>query len=350
MDLVIRLRAEHPAQGASVLIIFTSLMVALMGSGSSLQAEEPTTADSRYLPASNQTYLDSEDDESREMTEQELEEALEKRVRTVKKGTSQRSARKAGLEALPLDKMDQKNRAKAEKVISSLSLFRELPTLNVDVNPEIYRFFVQNPDVAVSIWRVMQISDFKMWQTNQNEYEADAGDGTIGVLDVLLRSDSDNVIYCEGEYKSPLLRNPIQGEAVLHLQTNFSKDNSGTDIATHRLYMYVSFPSQSIETVARVISPVSNIIVDRNFKEISLFLNMMTLAMTRQPGWVHAVSTRMEGVLELRKTQLLQLTEVVNQQYEAQKLAGQEGNRLSSTEPPTSDRAVIQTSGRPLSN
>ena len=326
------------------------MFVALMASASFAQGEEPAVPGSRYLAPSQQLQPEAVEDESREMTDEELEAALEKRVRTLKKGTSQRSARKTALEALPLARMTDANRAKAESVLSSMSLFRELPTLSVECNPEIYRFFVQHPDVAVSIWRVMQISDFKMWQTGQTEYEADAGDGTIGVIDVLLQSDSDNVIYCEGEYKSPLLRNTVKGQAVLHLQTTFTKDQNGADIATHRLYMYVSFPSQSVETIARVISPVSNMIVDRNFQEVSLFLNMMTLAMTRQPGWVHAVSTRMEGVLETRKTQLLRLTEMLSQQYQEEKLVEAERNRLSQNASPVPPRGVIQTSGRPLSN
>ncbi|MCA9039103.1 MAG: hypothetical protein KDA65_02015 [Planctomycetaceae bacterium] len=350
MNLAIRLRAQHSGPAARVLYSVTTVCVAMLGTSFSLQAEEPASSGSRFRTENKQVAPPASEEDSAEMNSEELEVALEKRVRTLKRGTSQRSARKTGLAALPLTQMTEQNRAKAEHVLSSLSLFRELPTLSVEVNPEIYRFFVQNPDVAVSIWRVMQISDFKMWQTNQNEYEADAGDGTIGIIDVLLRSETDNVIYCEGEYKSPLLKNPIKGQTVLHLQTKFSKGVSGEDIATHRLYMYVSFPSQSVETVARVMSPVSNAIVDRNFKEISLFLNMMTLAMTRQPGWVHAVSTRMEGVIDIRKTQLLRLTELLSQEYQKQQLAGPEGNRLSDNSPVPQKPTFIQTSGRPLSN
>ncbi|MEZ6049109.1 MAG: hypothetical protein R3C11_26745 [Planctomycetaceae bacterium] len=349
MVLETRLRAQYSVPGIGVLFIVTVFATSLWMGTPSI-AGEPEVVEDRS-PVANQATPASADQESREMTEQELEAALEERVRTLKRGTSQRSARKAGMEALPLAQMDAQSREKAEAVLSSLSLFRELPTLSVEVNPHIYRFFVQHPDVAVSIWRVMQISEFKMWQTAKNEYEADAGDGTIGIIDVLLRGETDNVIYCEGEYKSPLLPKPIKGQGILHLQTKFSKDADGKEIATHRLYMYVSFPSQSIETIARAISPVSNTIVDRNFKEVSLFLNMMTLAMTRQPGWVHAVTTRMEGVVETRKTQLLQLTELVNQEFERQQLAGPAGKKFSSTEPqPAPERTVIQTSGKPLSN
>jgi len=244
---------------------------------------------------------------SRKMTPAEVAEALKTRVKTVKRGTSQRAARKQSLKVLPLAAMEPEHRKKAENVIGSLSLYRELPTLNVEVKPEVYQFFVQHPDVAVSIWRVMKISGFQMWQTGPNEYEADTGDGTIGLIDVLYRSEHDNVIYCEGTYKSPFLIKPIAAKSVLHLQTNFAENAEGKEIATHRLHMYVSFPSQKVETVAKVISPVSNQIVDLNFVEISLFLNMMSVAMSRQTAWVEVVAQRMDGVLKTRKHQLLEV-------------------------------------------
>ena len=70
----------------------------------------------------------------------------------------------------------------------------------------------------------------------------------------------------------------------------------------------MTFPSQTFDTVARIMSPLSNAIIDQNFREVSLFLHMMSTAMERQPGWVENVSSRLEGVWPERRTQLMEVT------------------------------------------
>jgi hypothetical protein len=77
---------------------------------------------------------------------------------------------------------------------------------------------------------------------------------------------------------------------------------------THRADLFVSFPSQTVEAIAKVLSPITVVMTDRTFSEISLFLRMMSLAMQRRPDWVEQIVNKMEGVPELRKTQLLALT------------------------------------------
>ena len=241
-------------------------------------------------------------------TELAEDESYSEHVRILEKGTSSRAARKTAVDGVPLGRMTVENRKRAEELLRSISLYRQLPTVAFEVDPDVYRYFIACPDAAVAIWRVMGISKFQMWQTAADQYEADAGDGTQGVVDVLLRSDDHNVIVCEGVFSSPLLAAPIRSKALLHLETAFLQDQEGRTWAKHRLNMFVSFPSQTVEAAAKLISPVSNLIVDRNFREISLFVQLMSTAMARQPGWVERVADRMEGVPEIRKTQLLKLT------------------------------------------
>ena len=55
-------------------------------------------------------------------------------------------------------------------------------------------------------------------------------------------------------------------------------------------------------------APISNKITDKNFEEISLFVRMMQLAMSEQPGWVEQIAAKLDGVLADRADQLLQVT------------------------------------------
>lgn len=232
----------------------------------------------------------------------------EELIQMLSKGSSARSARKACLAKLPLDKLTPANRTNAEYVLKDVSMFRVLPKIHLDVNHAAYAYFIAHPDVVVSIWRQMQLSEFKMWQTGPFSYEVDAGDGTIGTLDVIYQTPGETIVLCSGVYKSPLIAKPISAKALLYLQTEYYPgQDRKQDSISHQVTMYVSFPSQTVEVAAKILAPVSNAILDRNFKEVSIFIHMMSLAMERQPGWVEQLAGNLEGILPIRRPQLLKV-------------------------------------------
>lgn len=238
---------------------------------------------------------------------------------TVEKGSSSSAARKAALAALPLDQLTPEKKAQADAVLQSVSYFRRMPTVAVAVDPQAYTFFVNHPDVAVSIWRAMNISKLELWQTGRNEYEGDAGDGTVGTIEVLHRGVDKTLVLSEGVYNSPLSNKPIKAKSLLALQSSFFKESDGTVYVTHRADLFVTFPSQTVEAVSKILSPVTGSLTDRTFCEISMFLKMMSLAMVRRPDWVEHIADKLDGIPEMRKNQLLLLT--TNMYTAAQKQA-----------------------------
>src|SRR6185369_3641937 len=224
------------------------------------------------------------------------------------KGTSAVSARKEALATLPLDQITREQRERVDEILGSTSFYRRLPTLVFAVEPDVYTYFINHPDVAVSIWRAMKISKLQMWQTGKNAFEADAGDGTIGTMEVLHRGVEKYLVLCEGLYRSPLSSKPIKAKSLLMLQTSFIKEADGIVYATHRADLFVSFPSQTVEAVSKILSPLTVMMTDRTFCEVSLFLKMMSLAMSRRPDWVEQTVNKMDGVPELRRHQVLVLT------------------------------------------
>jgi len=224
------------------------------------------------------------------------------------KGTSESSARKAAIAALPVEQLSAENRQKVEKLIKSVSFYRRLPKVTFTVEPEVYNYFLAHPDVAVSIWRAMKISKLKMWQTGRFDYEADTGDGSVGSLEVLHLGGEKNLAVCDGLYKSQLFTKPIEAKSLLFLQVSFAKQPDGTVLVTHRADLFVTFPSTTIDVVARIFSPLTVKMTDRTFTEISLFLKMMSMAMSRRPDWVEHITEKMDGVAEVRKEQVVDLS------------------------------------------
>ncbi len=226
-------------------------------------------------------------------------------------GSSSRQTRQTAIDALGLKTLAPAHREQAELVLGSVSLFRRLSTYSCQVDPRVHQFFTQYPDVAVSIWRAMGVSSMEMRQTGPDEYEIETADGTIGTVTRLRQTADSSLILCSGLFKSPYLAKPIESRALMHLHTKFDQDAQGRPQVTYQADLFVCFPSQGVETVARLISPISNVIMDRNFEEISLFLQVMGQAMSRQPGWIEHMAVRLDGILPGRSDELLKLTAVL---------------------------------------
>jgi len=244
------------------------------------------------------------------------------RIRTLRKGDSSRSARKRALAELPLDKLTAAKRQQARRVLRSASWFRRLPTLAFPVDGEAYQYFIDHPHVAVAIWHVMGISKFRMQPIGPDRYHADAGDGTVGTIEVLLQNRDATLIVCDGVYTNVLLFRPIKARALLYLTRSFFRDADGKPSVKHRASLFVSFPSYPVRTVAKILAPLSNLVIDRNFQEVSLFLHMMSLAMQQRPGWIEHLVNKRNGVLRKNREQLLEVTARVYVAYRKQQLAG----------------------------
>lgn len=225
-------------------------------------------------------------------------------VKTIQTGDSSRPVRDAAVKQLPWSRLSGAQHAQARQVTNSISLFRRLPTLEIEADRRCYEFFASHPDVAVSIWRAMDISRVQMWQTGPDEYEIDTKDGSIGTVTVLHRSPESYLVICQGQFQSPALPKPIAANAMMHLQPRFSADGR----VTHTVDLFVSFPSTTVETVAKLIAPVSYKIADRNLEEISLFTRMMSIGMSEHPGWVQQMAGRLDGVIAGRPEELLLVT------------------------------------------
>ncbi|MBD3672839.1 MAG: hypothetical protein HUJ26_04870 [Planctomycetaceae bacterium] len=240
--------------------------------------------------------------------EREAAEELLSRIHVNQEGSSSKDDLAEAIRQIPFKNLTATQQQEVRQVINSCDLFRRLPTLSFEVDPSVYRYFTHHPDVIVSIWRALNVSDFKMKQTGAKDYEADSGDGTLGVLEVLYRDDDQQVILCNGEMKSPVLKRRIRSQAVLHLVNVYSTDRTGRTFVTHRLDMFVAIPNQGFGAAAKLTKPFSSVIIDRNFREVSLFVQMMSLAMRHQPDWVEDLTGKMDGILAIRKKELIDLT------------------------------------------
>ena len=263
-------------------------------------------------------------------------------------GTSSWRQRRAAAKELPVARLSLVNQQVVEGVLDNISLYRRLPVIRCEVDQPVLHFFTQNPDAAVSIWRAMGISEMKLTRLNRGQFRSDSGDGTDGVITLIHDTPTQKLIICDGMFKGPMLQKPIEARAMMHLRTRRSVDPRGREYNTCTADVFVSFPSTAIETVVRVIAPMTNRIADQNFKEVGMFLRMMQLAMDQQPGWIEQVTQQMDGVSDATKQSLLSTAASV---HTGTRIASQparltpEGSRLLTPVEESGDTAPMTASG-----
>ena len=237
-------------------------------------------------------------------------EELAKRVgvRVLSEGTSESDVLEFTKSRIPYGKMSAGAQQRAASLLSDVSQYRRMPSLQYAVNPNIYQYLINHPDVAISTWRVMGISRLNMYQTGEFEYEATATDGSEGIADILWRDGNQCLFVVEGKYNSPLLPTAIHASALVWLQYRFVQAEDGTYLVNQQTEAFIHFPSSAIDAIAKVASRVTNTILDRNVFEVSLYARMMSQAAVKEPEWIEELAQRMEGVLPQRRMELVQVS------------------------------------------
>lgn len=256
-------------------------------------------------------------------------------IQIIESGISTAAVQKAAAADVPLDRLSPEKRARASEVIQKCSQFRRLPVLRYAVDQPVYHYLIKHPDVAVSTWRVMEISHFQMWQTGPAEYEAEAVDGSEGIADILYQDEKQTLMICEGSYHHILLPRPLQASALIWFRNSLTPHTGGTHIVTQHVDVFVHFPSAAVAGAAKVLTPVTNSLMDRNMFEVSLYAVMMSRAVRDDPEWLADIAADMEGVLPQRRTELQQVVRQ-NRPGAAREVPGRDATKL--------DKSLIDSS------
>ena len=266
----------------------------------------------------------------------QLEELATKAgIRIVSKGESSSDLQKKTVASIPLHAMAPASRQRAKTIMDDCSQYRRLPSLQYSIDEPMYRYLLQHPDVAVSTWRVMGISRFEMWQTGPMEYEAKAVDGSEGIADILYQDANQMVFVCQGTYHNVLLPKPLEASALIWFRATYTPAADGTHTVSQKADVFVKFPSTAFSAVAKMLTPVTNGMMDRNLFEVSLYSSMMSRAVRDEPEWVIQVADQMEGVLPQRRGELI---EVAQRPRKVNK-----GQNASSEKVTSVDRSVIMS-------
>ncbi len=190
--------------------------------------------------------------------------------------TSSDAARREAIGAIPFEQLDREGRAKAAAVLQDVAVFRRLPTQVIDCDPKLFLFLVQQPDVAVNIWRVLELSQIEMRQTTSNRFELVEPTGTRLHAEFLYRSPEVHVIYGEGVCIGPILGRPVHGRYLLVLRTGYVQETNGRHYVTARLDTFLHVQDRAPDLAAKLLHPLASKTVDHNFVQIVAFAGSLS--------------------------------------------------------------------------
>lgn len=207
-----------------------------------------------------------------------------------------REAQQAAQQLLPLDQLSEEARGRLGDVIARPTIYRRLPTEVVACDPEMYLTLVRNPDIIVSIWRKMHVTDVTMQCTSPFHYQCDDKAGTVSQVELIYGTPHMHVYYADSLYEGPLLARPVKCRVVLLLRTEYSTDEAGQPLATSQMDAFIRIEHLTANLIARTLSPLVGRSADHNFTESLRFVGRINETAEENGPGVQQMAMRLEGV------------------------------------------------------
>lgn len=219
-----------------------------------------------------------------------------------------REAQEAVLQGIPWERLAPWARAKIEQVVSQVTLFRRMPIQLIQCDPEFFLFCVHHPEVVVNIWKVLGVSRMTLQPTPQGTYQVDDGMGTRCEMQFLFQSAELHVIYAEGSYEGPLLKQKVHGRGLLILSSPVRRQEEGKSWIVCQLDTFLQMEPGALAVLTKTLHPLMGRVSDYNFKQTARFVEELWLCGQKNPRQLERLAARLEISPQLR-AQFLRLVQ-----------------------------------------
>lgn len=215
-------------------------------------------------------------------------------------GSSHRSYRAAGIKAIPFNQINVQARKRIKDVVDHTSFYRRLPVETIDADPEYFRLLVRKPELIVSIWQLMGVTQMSTERTGPYSVKTNDGAGTISDLELIYGNDRLHVFYGNGSYTGPLLKQKLSGRCVIVLQTQSKKTATGYEL-TNVLDIYLRVDNATASLITRTIQPLVGTTADHNFSESLKFVQRLNQSTRANGPGVKGMGRKLQINTQVRK-------------------------------------------------
>lgn len=216
-------------------------------------------------------------------------------------------AREDAINRLPLRELNEETQRKVLSVVERPSIFRRMPTKTIDCDTDLYLFLVRNPEVVVSIWEVMGVSNMTAERVGPYAWKGNDGSGTICNIELVYGTQNLHILYGDGFYEGPLLKRKINGRCVLLLHSGYSRGQDTRGYIGSQLDVFLTIDNVGADLIAKTLHPWVGQTIDSNFAESAKFLSRLSLAAEHNGSNMQRLSdklTRVEPPVRERFTRI----------------------------------------------
>ncbi len=209
---------------------------------------------------------------------------------------SSRELRADAIKSIPLDRLSDEARTKILAVVEHPTIFRRLPAKTIECDPDLYRFLIRNPEVIVSMWQLMGITNVHCRRVAPFTHEGSDGSGTTVRMSLLFGSKDTHVFFADGQHEGAVFKRHLNGKCVLVLKTAYQGLGDHHTQVHSRMDFFLQLDNVGAELIAKTVNPLVGKTADNNFGESLNFIGQMSRAAAQKGDGVNLLAKKLTDV------------------------------------------------------
>ncbi len=230
-------------------------------------------------------------------------------------GSSNRSFRDEALSAIPLKELTPAAQQRVSDILSKSSIYRRLPRMSVEIDPDYFLVLQRYPEIVVEIWRLMNVTEMTTDRVAPYVLESDDGAGTISRCELVYGTENLHLFIGEGTYEGSLIKRPIQGECVILVRSETKMLATGAPSVNCMLDVFVKIDNAAAGMVAKTIQPIIGRTADHNFVETLRFVQRLNETTQRNGPGVQGMAYKLTGLTAEVRQLFIESAGLVFQRY-----------------------------------
>lgn len=225
---------------------------------------------------------------------------------------SPREARELARDLIPFERLTPATQERLWSVVDRPTMYRRMPVQTVGCDPDLYLFFLRNPDVIVNMWQLMGATTLSVRRTGAFMFDARDGVGTQAKIELVFGTPDTHVFLADGAYEGPLLKRRTQGRCVMVLKSDYARDGQKRVHVTNQLDAFMQVDQVGAELVVKTLQPMIGKTADHNFGETLLFMSRVSQALEKNASGVPRLASRLTSVEPEVREKFVQVATAVN--------------------------------------
>jgi hypothetical protein len=154
---------------------------------------------------------------------------------------------------IPLESIEAPLREKVRGVLDKPTVSARGLSETFNTRPEVYRWLLEHPDVAVKMWRQLGAKVADIDDRGGGKYVWTDGQGSEVHWQIVLRAPGKHLWYAEGKVKATLLLPAHDFRAVALMEYTEGVDTRDLPAVRHQVHFVLRCDSRAVTLVARLL-------------------------------------------------------------------------------------------------